>query len=158
MKAAFCGTFDPVTMGHLNLIERAARLFEEVVVIVSPNSDKHNRFSEAQRVAWLQEAVAPIGNVRCEVRGGLAVEAAAQAGCQTLVRGVRSAVDLAYEQNMAEVNRYLDPHLETVVLLCDPAYAYYSSSNVRELLKYGQDISPFVPACVSETLKGEKHV
>ena len=138
--AAFCGTFDPVTYGHLDIIERASKLFDELVVFISPNSDKNNEFTEARRLA-------------CKIQSGLVVEACKSVNATVLVRGIRNGVDCTYEQNMAFMNARLDENIETVCLFTRPEYSLYSSSNVRELFKYGQNISGFVPACVLEDLK-----
>lgn len=154
-KAAFCGTFDPVTIGHLDIIERASKLFDELVVFISPNSEKCNTFSEATRLAWMQQATKHLDNVTCKVQSGLAVEACKSVGATVLVRGIRNGVDCTYEQNMAFVNAFLNEDIETVCLFTKPEYSLYSSSNVRELHQYGQDISGFVPECVWKGLKGE---
>ena len=153
--AAFCGTFDPVTIGHLDIIQRASRLFDKLVVFISPNSDKVNEFSEETRLAWLEEATKDMSNVTCKIQSGLVVEACKNVGATVLVRGIRNGVDCTYEQNMAFMNAKLNEEIETVCLFTRPEYSLYSSSNVRELFKYGQDISSFVPACVLDDLKGE---
>ena len=154
--AAFCGTFDPVTYGHLDIIERASKLFDQLVVFISPNSDKNNEFNEETRLKWLNEATKNMPNVTCKIQSGLVVEACKSVNATVLVRGIRNGVDCTYEQNMAFMNARLDDHIETVCLFTRPEYSLYSSSNVRELFKYGQDISGFVPACVLEDLeKGE---
>ena len=146
--AAFCGTFDPVTYGHLDIIERASKLFDELVVFISPNSDKNNEFTEARRLAWLNESTKHLSNVTCKIQSGLVVEACKSVNATVLVRGIRNGVDCTYEQNMAFMNARLDENIETVCLFTRPEYSLYSSSNVRELFKYGQNISGFVPACV----------
>ena len=153
--AAFCGTFDPVTIGHLDIIQRASRLFDKLVVFISPNSDKVNEFSEETRLAWLEEATKDFSNVTCKIQSGLVVDACKSVGATVLVRGIRNGVDCTYEQNMAFMNAKLNEEIETVCLFTRPEYSLYSSSNVRELFKYGQDISSFVPACVLQDLKGE---
>ena len=145
--AAFCGTFDPVTYGHLDIIERASKLFDELVVFISPNSDKNNEFTEARRLAWLNASTKHLSNVTCKI------EACKSVNATVLVRGIRNGVDCTYEQNMAFMNARLDENIETVCLFTRPEYSLYSSSNVRELFKYGQNISGFVPACVLEDLK-----
>ena len=139
--AAFCGTFDPVTYGHLDIIERASKLFDQLVVFISPNSDKNN------------ESTKHLSNVTCKIQSGLVVEACKSVNATVLVRGIRNGVDCTYEQNMAFMNARLNEDIETVCLFTRPEYSLYSSSNVRELFKYGQDISGFVPACVLEDLK-----
>ena len=151
--AAFCGTFDPVTYGHLDIIERASKLFDELVVFISPNSDKNNEFTEERRLKWLDESTKHLSNVICKIQSGLVVEACKSVNATVLVRGIRNGVDCTYEQNMAFMNARLDENIETVCLFTRPEYSLYSSSNVRELFKYGQDISGFVPACVLEDLK-----
>ena len=151
--AAFCGTFDPVTYGHLDIIERASKLFDQLVVFISPNSDKNNEFNEEIRLKWLNEATKNMPNVTCKIQSGLVVDACKSVNATVLVRGIRNGVDCTYEQNMAFMNARLDENIETVCLFTRPEYSLYSSSNVRELFKYGQDIAGFVPACVLEDLK-----
>ena len=156
MKAAFCGSFDPVTKGHLDVIERASKMFDTLVVFVSENSSKNTAFSFEQRLSWLQQATSHLPNVECKIQKGLVVEACKSVNAQVLVRGIRNEQDCMYEQNMAFVNAHLNNNIETICLFTKPEYYLYSSSNVRELLKYGQDISTFVPACVLATLQEEK--
>ena len=151
--AAFCGTFDPVTYGHLDIIERASKLFDQLVVFISPNSDKNNEFTEEKRLKWLNESTKHLSNVTRKIQSGLVVEACKSVNATVLVRGIRNGVDCTYEQNMAFMNARLNEDIETVCLFTRPEYSLYSSSNVRELFKYGQDISGFVPACVLEDLK-----
>lgn len=156
MIAAFCGSFDPVTKGHIDVIERASKMFEHLVVFVSCNSNKNTQFSLEQRLEWLKEATEKFENVECRIQTGLVVEACQSVQANVLVRGIRNEQDCMYEQNMAFVNTHLNSNIETVCLFTKPEYYLYSSSNVRELLKYGQDISVFVPDCVSKTLQEEK--
>ena len=91
--AAFCGTFDPVTYGHLDIIERASKLFDELVVFISPNSDKNNEFTEARRLAWLNASTKHLSNVTCKIQSGLVVEACKSVNATVLVRGIRNGVD-----------------------------------------------------------------
>ena len=151
--AAFCGTFDPVTIGHLDIIERASKMFDKLVVFISPNSEKHNAFSEEKRLQWLETACQNIENVECRIQKGLVVDACKSVNATVLVRGIRNGVDCTYEQNMAYMNSKLDENIETICMFTKPEYSLYSSSNVRELLNYGQDIQDFVPACVWEELQ-----
>lgn len=155
MKAAVCGSFDPPTLGHIDIIERASRLFDELIVFIACNSEKNALFSMEQRKEWLQESTQQLSNVHIRMQKGLIVEACQKEKVQVLVRGIRTPQDCSYEQNIAYVNRYLDPSLETLCLFAKPEYAYYSSSNVRELLHYHQDIQALVPSCVYEKLKKE---
>lgn len=153
MKAGYCGSFDPPTLGHLDVIERAAGMFGSLVVFISCNSAKTPMFSDGQRLAWLQEMTKDMPNVQVCIQTGLSVKACADAGCQVMVRGIRSGMDFEYEQNIEAINRLMDPHLETVLLMARAEYMFCSSSNVRELLKYHQDVSRLVPACVLKDLQ-----
>lgn len=153
MRAAFCGTFDPVTKGHVDIIERAAKIFDELIVFVAPNSEKKNMFSQEQRLVWLKRSIAHLNNVTCMIQPGLTADACRQVHATILVRGVRNAIDFEYEQNMAFMNHTIDKDLETIILYTKPEYMNISSSNVKELLKYHLDISQFVPECVQEDLE-----
>lgn len=152
-KAAFCGSFDPITIGHVRLVERAAPLFEELIVFVSVNSSKREDWTLAQRKEWASEALSHLKNVRVESQDGLSAEACRKAGASVLIRGIRNGIDADYENNMAWMNRKVDPGLETLCLFSEPEYANISSSNVRELLKYHISIESLVPACVFESLQ-----
>lgn len=155
MKAAVCGSFDPPTLGHIDIIERASRLFDELIVFIACNSEKNTLFSMEQRKQWLLESTQALNNVSVRIQEGLIVEACQKESVQVLVRGIRNAQDCSYEQNIAYVNHYLDHSIETLCLFTKPEYSYYSSSNVRELLRYHQDIQALVPSCVYEKLKKE---
>ena len=150
--AAFCGTFDPITNGHLDIIERASKVFEKVVVFISFNSSKKETYSLEQRLHWLQESTKHIKNVECRVQHGLVVEACHSVNATVLIRGIRNTVDLVYEQNMAEMNTCLDEEIETVCFLTKGKWMYVSSTNVKEFVKYGQDITQFVPSIVSKEI------
>lgn len=152
-KAVFCGTFDPVTKGHIDIIERACRIFDTVIVFVSVNSEKTMMFSKEQRLEWLRKAAAHLENVMCKETEGLTVDACKKEGATILIRGLRNSIDFSYEQNMASMNQLIDPSLETICLYTKPEYAICSSSNVKELLKYHLDASALVPACVWNDLK-----
>lgn len=153
--AAFCGTFDPITLGHLNIIARSAKLFDKVVVIVSVNRLKNHLFSEEQRLQWVIEATSHLENVECHIYNGLVADACKEFGVDVLVRGIRNGIDSDYEQNMAYMNQEIHPGLDTICLFTDNHLRFCSSSNVRELLKYNLDISRFVPQCVLKTLNQE---
>lgn len=148
MIAAFCGSFDPITLGHVNLIERGAKVFEQVVVVLAINSLKQQVYSQKQKLKWIEQSVSHLSNVKVIAYEGLVVDACKQVGAGVLIRGVRNGIDLEYEQNMSFLNHEIDPEIETISFFCEPQYAYVSSSNVRELLKYGQSIQQFVPECV----------
>lgn len=149
------GSFDPVTLGHLDVIERAARLWDEVHVLVVHNPDKSALLPIAQRVALIERSIEDAGITgRIVVASwsvGLLVDYCTDVGADVLVKGIRSQVDVAYETPMAIVNRHL-ADVETVFLLPDPANAHVSSSLVRQVANLGGDVSPYVPPAVSELL------
>lgn len=152
-KAIFPGSFDPVTFGHVDIIERAATLFDEVIVVIAKNSEKKSLFTIEERLHFLSQAVAHITNVRCMVDDGLVVDFARREGAQAIVRGIRSMKDYEYEQDIASVNHHIDPAIQTIVLFADPKYSYVSSSVIRELMHYHQDVRAFVSEEVYEALK-----
>lgn len=150
------GSFDPVTLGHLDVIERAAGLFDEVHVLVVHNPDKAALLPIAQRVALLEQSIRdarlPENIVVASWSVGLLVDYCTDVGAQVLVKGIRSQVDVAYETPMAIVNRNLAA-VETIFLLPDPANAHVSSSLVRQVSALGGDVSPYVPRTVYEYLQ-----
>jgi pantetheine-phosphate adenylyltransferase len=149
------GSFDPVTLGHLDVIERAAGIFDEVHVVVVHNPAKEAMLPIAQRVALIEQAVAdralPDSIVVTSWSVGLLVDYCADVGARVLVKGVRSQVDVAYETPMAIVNRNL-AGVETIFMLPDPAHAHVSSSLVRQVSTLGGDVAPYVPRAVAEYL------
>jgi pantetheine-phosphate adenylyltransferase len=150
------GSFDPVTLGHLDVIERAAAIFDEVHVLVVHNPGKTALLPIAQRVSLIHEAVRDAGMpgniVATSWSVGLLVDYCTEVGASVLVKGIRSQVDVAYETPMAIVNRNL-AGVETVFLLPDPAHAHVSSSLVRQVSSLGGDISPYVPSVVATYLQ-----
>lgn len=153
VRRAVCpGSFDPVTRGHLDVIERATALFDEVVVAVGANPGKSTgMFTVAERVALLQESCAAWPTVRIDTFAGLVVDYCAAIGAPTVVKGLRSPSDYAYEAPMADLNRRMSG-LETVFLPCDAQWASVSSSLVRDIARFGGDVTPFVPAPVAEAV------
>ncbi len=150
--AAFCGTFSPITLGHLDVIERASLIFEKIIVLVSPNSEKVDDYSENQRCAWIKEACAHLDNVEVYVQSGLSVVSAKEHGASVLIRGIRTVHDFEYEKNMSSMNKLISGDMDTLCIFSKDEYSTCSSSNVRELLKYKQDIRPLVPECVARDL------
>lgn len=156
--ALYSGSFDPVTVGHLDVIARAARLFDRLVVAVGAHHSKSAIFTPAERVAMLEAAVAPVAAAtasRIEVTtfSGLVVEAARSAGAATIVRGIRNATDLDYESQMAGMNASLAPEIDTVYLAASPAVRHVASSLVRQIAALGGPIDAFVPPQVAERLR-----
>jgi len=150
------GSFDPVTLGHLDVIERAAGLFDELHVLVVHNPGKTALLPIAQRVSLIEQAVAeaqlPTNIVVTSWSVGLLVDYCTDVGASVLVKGIRSQIDVAYETPMAIVNRNL-AGVETIFLLPDPAHAHVSSSLVRQVSALGGDVAPYVPAVVADFLK-----
>lgn len=153
------GSFDPVTLGHLDVIERAAGLFDELHVLVVHNPDKSALIPIAQRVSLIQQAVRDAGlpdNIRVTSWSmGLLVDYCTDVGASVLVKGIRSQVDVAYETPMAIVNRNL-AGVETIFLLPDPAHAHVSSSLVRQVAGLGGDVAPYVPQAVADFLQSSR--
>ena len=149
------GSFDPVTLGHLDIVRRAARLYDELVVLVVHNPGKTPMLPLAERVALIERVIRDAGlpaTVRVDCWGaGLLVDYCRRIGATVLVKGVRSQLDVTYETPMALVNRDL-ADVETVLLLPDPAHAHVSSSLVRQVEALGGDVAPYVPAAVAEAL------
>lgn len=147
-RCLYPGSFDPVTLGHLDIIRRAAALFDTVVVGVLHNPDKIGCFPVDKRVEMLRRVCADIPNVRVIAYGGLLADLTAEAGIRTVVRGVRGPADLENEVMMAHINGTLNPGLETLLLPASPALVDVSASLVRQLAQFGADLSPFVPSQV----------
>ena len=156
MRRAICpGSYDPVTVGPLDILRRAAALFDEVIVLVAVNSSKKTMFTVEQRTEMLQRSVGDLPGVRVCCSEGLLADFAKENGACALVKGIRSAQDLEYEQPMAHANRYLNGELETVLLPASPAVSWISSTIVREMMRYHQDISEMVPAGALEFLSAQ---
>ena len=152
MRRAVCpGSFDPVTLGHLDVIGRATGLADEVWVGVGDNMSKAGLFTPTERVSLLEEVCAVWPTVRVTLFRGLLVDFCRDREADLIVKGLRSAGDFAYEQPMAQMNRELSG-VETVLLVADPAQSFVSSSLVREVAKLGGDVSPFVPAVVERAM------
>lgn len=144
------GSFDPVTNGHLDLIERGAAIFDEVVVAILHNPSKSGRFPIEKRIELLQKACAHLPNVRFDRFDGLLVEYMRKTGAKVVLRGLRAVTDFESEFQMAQLNRQMAPEVETLFLMTAPEHAYVSSSAVREIGMFGGDIAPFVPACIAQ--------
>jgi pantetheine-phosphate adenylyltransferase len=154
-KAIFPGTFDPITLGHEDLVRRAARMFSHVVVSVAHSPRKGTLFTLEERVALAQSVFADVRNVSVVGFSSLLVQFAQQQGASVIVRGLRTVADFEYEMQMTGINRTLDPTLEVVFLAPDPKLGFVSSTNVRELSLHGGNASPFVAPQVWAALKGK---
>jgi pantetheine-phosphate adenylyltransferase len=153
--AIYPGSFDPPTLGHMDIIGRAAGVFEELIVAVGHNNEKNPFLDPVDRVAALRECVADYPNVKVEPFTGLLVEFARRRECRILVRGMRVVSDFEYEFRVASANRVMAPEIETVFLTTRDEYSFLASSVVREIATLGGDFAPFVPAPVGERIKAK---
>lgn len=150
-KAVYPGSFDPVTYGHIDIIKRAAEMFDELTVSVLNNKGKTPLFSVEERVKILEEATKDIPNVRVDSFSGLLIDYAKQKGVPTIVRGLRAITDFEYELQIAQTNRVLsEGKVDTIFLTTDLEYSYLSSSSVKEIASFGGDISICVPDFVAK--------
>ena len=148
--ALYAGSFDPITNGHLDVLEAASKIFDKVIIAVAYNSDKEGFIPVGARVKLIKEAVKTFGNVEVDSYTGLTVEYAKEHGVNVLVRGVRTASDFEYELQIAQTNNAMCNNIQTVFYPAKPENAYISSSMVREIIINNGDISKFVPSCVVE--------
>ena len=151
--AFYPGTFDPVTLGHVDLIRRAAKLFDEVIVGVAENRDKSPLFSLQERVTLLKQAVGGLENVRVTGFNNLLIDCVREHSADTILRGLRAVSDFEYEFQLAAMNRHLDPGIETTFLTPAESYAFLSSTLIKEVASLGGDVSEFVPPEVMQALK-----
>lgn len=151
--AIYPGTFDPITFGHLDVIQRASELFDIVIVAVLENAAKKPLFTKEERVEMIREAVKSIPNVDVDVFDGLLVEYAKRKGAIAIIRGLRAVSDFEYEFQMALMNRKISNGITTVFLMPHEKYTYLNSSIVRELARLNANVSDFVPQFVAEKLK-----
>ena len=152
-KAIYPGSFDPVTLGHLDVIERASKLFDHLIIGVLNNSAKTPLFSIEERVNMIKEATKDIPNVEVKSFGGLTVDFAKECGANAVVRGLRAVTDFEYELQIAQLNHVINPEIDTVFLTTSLQYAYLSSSSTKEVAAYGGDISQFVTPFVEAEVK-----
>ena len=149
------GSFDPVTVGHLDIITRAAGMFSKVIVLVSTNANKTPVFSTEERISMLKAATVNLDNVVIDSYDGLLADYTKKVNAGAIVKGLRAMSDFEYEFQMALTNKKLNPEAETVFLTTDINYMYLSSSIVRDVAKNGGDISEFVPAEIKETVENK---
>jgi pantetheine-phosphate adenylyltransferase len=154
--AIYPGSFDPLTSGHVDIIERGARIFDEIIVAILGNVEKTPLFSEAERVAIITDVFKGHGNVRVETFSGLLVNYAQLKKASVLVRGLRAVSDFEYEFQMALMNRHLAPGLETVFMMPAEQYTYISSRLIKEVFTLGGEVTGLVPSIVEEQLRAKQ--
>jgi pantetheine-phosphate adenylyltransferase len=151
-RAIYPGSFDPVTNGHLDVVERARKLFDEVIVAVAHNEEKHALFSLEERLELLRGMLGKIDNVRVAQFDGLLVKFAIEQNATAVIRGLRAVSDFEFEFQMALMNRHLENRVETIFLMPKEEYTYLSSRIIKEIARLGGDTSKFVPPTVSQAL------
>ena len=154
MRIAVCpGSFDPITVGHLDLVERAARIFDEVILCVSMNGEKRSMFTPEQRLAMARGAVAHIPNAKAELWEGLLADFARQRGACALIKGARGSTDFDWECQLAQINRDLEPTLDTIIFPARPEHGHISSTMVRDMIRYHQKLDSYLPAGAAVVLQ-----
>jgi pantetheine-phosphate adenylyltransferase len=154
--AVYPGTFDPITNGHIDIIARSARLFDRVIVALAVNSAKKTLFTEDERFTLAEEALAEYENVVVKRSSGLLVEFVEQEGALAIIRGLRAVSDFEYEMQMALMNRKMREEISTIFMMPNERYTYLNSTIIRELARYGADVSEFVPGCVRRALHAKQ--
>ncbi len=151
--AIYPGTFDPITNGHIDVIERASNLFHKLIVVVSINSKKQCLFDEEERIFMAKESLKYLPNVEVDSHRGLTVEYAKLKGAVAIIRGIRAVTDYEYELQIAMMNRKMNPDVNTIFFLPNEKYTYLNSSIIRELARYRKVVNEFVPEIVAKKLK-----
>ncbi len=152
-RALFPASFDPVTNGHLDVIQRAAEVFPDLIVAVATNVGKAPLFSVEERIAMLEEALCGHRGIRVTKFEGLLVNFAREIGAKVVIRGLRAVSDFEYEFEMALMNKHLHPEIETLFMMTSQQYFYVSSSRLKELVRFGGEVTDFVPPAVLARLK-----
>ncbi len=151
--ALFPASFDPLTNGHLDIVQRSLRVFDELVVAIAIHPEKETTFTLAERIAMLETVVGSEPGIRITSFAGLTVDFAREIGAEVVIRGVRAMSDFEYEFEMALMNKHLFPEIETVFLMASQQYLYVSSSRLKELVRLGRDVAEFVPPVVAKRLR-----
>ena len=154
-KAVYPGSFDPITKGHLDIIERASKIFDELVVVIMQNSCKQSVFDQDQRVAMIEKCIAHLPNVSVQVGSGLTVDYSKSINANVLIRGIRAISDYEYELSQASANQMLNPEIETLFMIARPQYSFISSSIAKEIVRYNGDVSGCIPSCIIDEFKAK---
>ena len=152
VTAIYPGSFDPITKGHLDVVIRASRLFDHVIMAVANNSQKHQLFTVPERLKLIEESVSDLSNVSVKAFEGLTAEFAKKQGATVIIRGLRAISDFEYEFQLSQMNKMLYPDLEAVFVMASLDYTFLSSSMVKEVVTLGGDVSELVPECVQRAL------
>ena len=153
MRAIYPGNFDPITYGHIDIINRAVKIFDEVIIAVSSSSQKQTLFTPAERANMIKKSIKGLGNAKIEIFDGLIVNYAKKKKASIILRGLRMISDFEYEFQMALTNRKLNPSVETIFMMPAESYSYLSSKLIKETASLGADLKGFVPAFVGAALK-----
>jgi pantetheine-phosphate adenylyltransferase len=153
-RAVFPGSFDPITLGHENIIRRAIPLFDEIIIAVGQNIEKRNQFSLEDRMSWIKQTFHDCETVKVDYYSGLTVDYCRKVDAQYILRGLRTSADFEFERTVGQVNKKLYPFIETIFLLTTPEYTSINSSIVRDVYNNGGDVSVFIPGKVKLPVKG----
>lgn len=148
----FPGTFDPITLGHVDIVKRSVSLFDKLFIGIGKNANKQPMFSDEQRYEWVKEIFAEDSRVEVVMYEGLTVDCCRNIGAKYIIRGIRYVSDFEYEKVIADMNRSLDASIETVFLTCLPEYTSVASTLVRDVIRHGGDASPFLPEPVKKSI------
>lgn len=160
-KAIYAGSFDPFTLGHLNILNRAAEMFEEVIVAISTNTSKKALFTPQEKLEMISEVIDKHSkpNVRViQFTDGLIVDLAKKEGAKVMLRGLRSSIDMEYEMNISSMNKTQNASIESVFLMADEQYRFVSSSLIKEIAQFNGDISEMVPEIIAEAMQEKYRV
>jgi pantetheine-phosphate adenylyltransferase len=150
--AIFPGSFDPITIGHVDVVSRALPLFEQIIIAIGTNSQKNSLYSLEQRTRWIEKVFKDEPRVKVDHYEGLTINYCVQKNAQFIVRGIRSAADFEYEKTIAQLNQEMVSNIETILILTSPQLSMISSTIVREIIKGKGDVSKFVPKCILDEL------
>ena len=151
--AVYPGSFDPITNGHLDIIKRASKLFDIIYVIIAKNSAKNNFFNDDERLEMVQKSLVNYDNVKILLTDELVVNVAKNLNAVAIIRGIRAITDFEYEFQLAACNEFLNSSIETIFLSASEGMSFISSSNIKEFVKHGVDVSKLVPTCVIEAFE-----
>jgi len=151
--AVYPGSFDPITLGHVDIIKRISKLYDEVIVLVANSADKVSLFTTNEKIQLIKKSLGNLKNVKIDSHNGLTVDYAKKVGAQVLVRGLRAVVDFEYELSMGNINKKINPDIETVLVFASPEYYFISSRMVKDVVKNNGPVDSLVPKPVIEPLK-----